>query len=96
MMKEIILKWLDRMVSNLITICIAVVLVTGLPILSIGIILISLEGILGDVDILREVINQAISICGAVCGVAIALLVFPLVPIRIVLHNRNKDKEDRN
>ena len=89
-MKEIILKWFDRMVSNLITICIAVVLVTGLPILSIGIILISLEGILGDVDILREVINQAISICGAVCGVAIAL------PIRIILHNRNKDKEDRN
>lgn len=96
MMKEIILKWLDRMVSNLITICIAVVLVTGLPILSIGIILISFEGILGDVGILREVINQAISICGAVCGVAIALLVFPLVPIRIVLHNRNKDKEDIN
>ena len=62
MMKEIILKWLDRMVSNLITICIAVVLVTGLPILSIGIILISLQGILGEVDILREVINQVISI----------------------------------
>ncbi len=96
MMKEIILDWLDRRVANLIMICITVLLVAGLPILSIGIILISLEGILGDVDILREVINQVISICGAVCGVAIALLIFPLFPAHIVLHNRNEDKEDRN
>nr|DAX41773.1 MAG TPA: hypothetical protein [Caudoviricetes sp.] len=96
MMKETILDWLDRRVANLIMICITVLFVTGLPILSVGIILISLEGILGDVDILREVINQVISICGAVCGVAIAILIFPLVPAHIVLHNRNKDKEDRN
>jgi len=94
MMKETILDWLDRRVANLIMICITVLLVAGLPILSIGIILISLEGILGDVDILREVINQMVSICGAVCGVAIALLIFPLVPAHIVLHNRKKDGDD--
>ena len=91
-----VIDWLDRRVANLIMICITVLLITGLPILSIGIILISLEGILGDADILREVMNYMISICGAACGVAIALLIFPLVPAHIVLHNRNKDEEGIN
>ena len=94
MMKETILDWLDRRVANLIMICITISVGIGLPIISFGVILLALEGVLGDIETLRAFGDQAISVCGAICGIAIALLIFPLIPAHIILRKYRDEDDD--